>query len=274
MIMTMLFQRARRLQALLRIAVVILPALSAFGQPGNSPEELIRVGQGALAHNDWRGAAQAFQRAVDLNPSSVSAHEGLGVALLQGLNSGAVRQSLDTDTAERAESHLKQAATLSPSAPRPLVELADLEVLLAAHAPDEESRAKHFEEAQGALKQVIALEPSKPEPSVRLANIERDQFTPVLEQAKARYPKLAGPIPNAAERKDLQVRFLPLIEDAIQNAQRASEMNASAQRPLLLLAKLSRERALLRDTQEQYDTDMQKAADWQRQFMAVGGHVQ
>jgi tetratricopeptide (TPR) repeat protein len=270
----MLVTCARRFPTLLTIAMLLLPVPSASGEQQNTPEELIKAGQDALAHSDWRAASQAFQHAVDLNPSSVRAHEGLGIALFRALSTGSVRASLDNDIADRAESHLKQAASLSPSAPRPLVELADLEAFLAGHAPDEQSRGDHFKEAQDALKQVISLEPSKPEACMRLASIERDEFTPVLEGVRQRYPKIAGPIPDANVRSDLQKRYLHLVEDAIENAQRASEMNASAQGPLILLAKLFREHALLRDTQEQYETDMQMAADWQRQFMAVGGHVQ
>ncbi|MGH9618370.1 MAG: hypothetical protein ACRD45_01495, partial [Bryobacteraceae bacterium] len=49
--------------------------------------------------------------------------------------------------------------------------------------------------------------------------------------------------------------------------------NANFQRPLLLLSRLFAERALIRDTQDEYSADMHTATDWRRQFMAVGGHV-
>ena len=35
-----------------------------------------------------------------------------------------------------------------------------------------------------------------------------------------------------------------------------------------------KERALLRDTQEQYTGDMRSAEQWRLQFLAVGGHLE
>ncbi|HZQ56080.1 MAG TPA: tetratricopeptide repeat protein [Bryobacteraceae bacterium] len=269
----MRWNSVRNFAAVALFITAVVPSMAQDPDNTNDYRSLVKQGEDALARNDLRLAARVFQHAVDLNPSSVRAHEGLGVALLRELSSGAVNPSADTDVADRAEEHLKQAAQLSPSAARPLLELADLEALLAEHSADERTRAERYKNARDALTQAISLDPSKPEVYLRLATMERDEFGPVLDQVKARYPNSAGPIPDVALRKDLQQRYLQLVDDAIANAQRASEMNANSQRPLLLLSKLFRQRALLRDTQEQYAMDMHTAADWERQFMAAGGHV-
>ncbi len=50
-------------------------------------------------------------------------------------------------------------------------------------------------------------------------------------------------------------------------------MVAHSPKPLLLMSRLLRERALLRDTPEQYAADMHSADDWQRQFLTAGGHL-
>lgn len=105
--------------------------------------------------------------------------------------------------ADRSETHLKQAASLSPGASRPVLELADLEGFLAARS-QEDQRSDRYEQARRALKQAIALEPSEPEVYLRLANLEWDEFGPVLEQAKAHFPKNVGPIPDASVRAKLQ----------------------------------------------------------------------
>ena len=262
---------------LLAIALLGCVALLARGQNGNDSHDFrvyVRQGNAALADNKLREAARAFQRALDLNPSSAKAHEGLGVTLFREINAGNVRPSADTDVADRAELHLKQAAELSPSSPAPLTQLAELEALLAERSPDSQQRTERYQKAQDALKQVISLNPSKPETYLQLANLERDEFGPAIQQAKARFAKTAGPISDANVRAALQRQYGALVDDAIRNAQQASNMNASAQRPLLLLARLFRERAVIRDTPDQYSADMHKAADWQRQFLAVGGHLE
>jgi len=39
------------------------------------------------------------------------------------------------------------------------------------------------------------------------------------------------------------------------------------------MSQLLRERALLRDTAEEYASDMHSADDWQRQFLTAAGHL-
>lgn len=256
------------------IAVLACPFIPLFGQ--DQPHDyraLIKQGQEALKQNRLVEAAHAFQRAVDINPSSVKANEGLGVALYRRLAVGNVRPSAYLDMANRAQAHLSQAAQLSPSAPAPLLNLADLESLLAHRSADPDERADRYKKARHALKQAIALEPSDPRIYLHLASLEHDEFGPVLQQARAHFSKTAGPIPDATLRRTLQQQYGALIDDAIHHAQQASQMNANLQRPLLLLSRLFRERALIRDTQDQYAADMHTAADWRRQFLAVGGHI-
>jgi tetratricopeptide (TPR) repeat protein len=256
--------------------VVLTCSAMLFGQEANRSNDYhawIKQGNEALAHNQWTEAARDFQRAVDLNSSSAKAHEGLGVALFRQLAAENVRPSAYSDVVDRAESHLQEACQFSPSATRPLLELSELEAYLARNSSELEERTGRYRRAQDLLKQVISLEPSELEIYLRLANLERDEFGPPMQEAKARFATTAGPIPDLEVRHDLQNRYRALVDDAITNALRASEMNGTAQRPLLLLARLFRERALIRDRQEQYAFDMQSANDWERQFIAVGGHI-
>jgi len=236
-------------------------------------ELLIREGNAALAQNRIHDAAEAFQKAVDINPSSAKGHEGLGVALSREIMAGNDRPSADFDVVDRAESHLRQASDLSPSATTPLLQLSELEAALAERATDYAERSDRYGNAQNLLKRAVSLEPSKADLYLKLANLERDQFGPAIQQAKARFSKNNGPLPDSNIRHALQQQYGSLIDDAISNAQAASQMNGHFARPLLLTARLLRERALIRDTPQEYSTDMHSADDWQGQFMAVGGHL-
>jgi tetratricopeptide (TPR) repeat protein len=258
------------------LMIFVCTAGLLFGQKAADSgdyQALVKEGTAALAQNRLREAAQAFQRAVDLNPSSAKAHEGLGIALFRGISAGNVRPSADVDVAERAETHLKQAIDLSPSASEPRLQLSSLEMLLAERSPDADEKAAKYRSAQDLLKQVISLEPSRPGIYLRLANLERDEFGPPIQQAKARFPKNANPIPDVNLRHALQQQYAAIVDDAIAMAQRASETDGNAQGPLLLLSRLFRERALIRDTPEQSITDLNTASDLQRQFLAAGGHL-
>jgi tetratricopeptide (TPR) repeat protein len=250
-------------------------AICFYGQANAAPADaraLIEQGNAALAQNRLHEAAEAFQKAVDLDPSSAKAHEQLGVTLSRDIISGNVRPSADSDVAERAESHLRRAIELAPYASAPLLALSELEAALAEHSSDADQRSERYKSAQDLLKQVLALEPAKAGMYFQLASLERDQFGPAIQEAKARFSSKPGPLPDSDLRHSLQGQYGGLLEDAIQNAQKASEMAAHSPKPLLLMSRLLRERALLRDTPEQYAADMHSADDWQRQFLTAGGH--
>lgn len=215
----------------------------------------------------------AFQRAIDLNPSSAKAHEQLGVTLMREIANGNVRPSADSDVSQRAEDNLKRAVELAPSATRPLSELSELEALLAERSSDPVERSDRYRDAQNLLKQVLAVDPGKADAYLRLANLERDEFSPAIQQAKARGGGKASPLSDFGLRHSLQRQYGDLINDAITNTQRASEMNANSPKPLLMMWRLLQERALIRDTLDEYTSDMHEAEDWQRQFLSTGSHT-
>lgn len=148
------------LVAIFLFLTAALPSIAQDQADSNDYHVLVKEGEQALAKNDFRAAARVFQRAVDINPSSARANEGLGIALFRELAAGNVRVSSDSDVADRSETHLKQAVSLSPGASRPLLELADLEGFLAARSQDEQARSDRYEQARHALQQAIALQPS------------------------------------------------------------------------------------------------------------------
>jgi tetratricopeptide (TPR) repeat protein len=234
---------------------------------------LIEQGDAALTQGHFHDAIAIFQRAVDLDPSSAKAHERLGITLSKEVIGGNIRPSAGSDLADRAENHLQSAIELAPFATRPLIELSELDAALAERAEDDAQRSDRYRNAQDLLKKAIALKPGEADLYLRLAKLERDGFSPAIQQASARSGKKPGPLPDSGIRHSLQQQYGSLIEDAITNARKASEMNADSLQSMLLMSRLLKERALLRDTPEQYASDMQSAADWQRQFLINGGHT-
>lgn len=71
------------LVAILLFLTAVLPSTAEEQADSNDYHVLVKEGNQALARNEFRAAAQVFQRAVDINPSSAKAHEGLGVALFR-----------------------------------------------------------------------------------------------------------------------------------------------------------------------------------------------
>ena len=251
-------------------------ALVAGGQDqGGSTDfrDLIRQGNEALEQNQLHSAAQAFQKAVDVNPSSARAHEGLGIALSKEIIAGITSPSEDSDAVDRAEVHLRRATELSPSPARPLVQFAELEAALAERSTNRAERSDRYATAQDLLKRAVALEPGRADLYLQLASLERDQFSPALQKARAQSNKTNGPISDVDYRRELKQQYGSLIDDAISNVRSASEMDSHLTKSFLLMARLLRERALIRETQQDYSVDMHSADDWLRQFLAAGGHL-
>ncbi len=243
------------------------------GQEQSSVRELIQNGNQALEKNQLHEAAEAFQKAVDLNPSSVKAHEGLGVALARQLMAGTRGPSEDSDMVDRAESHLRQAAELAPSAVKPLLVLADMETVLAEQAEDRKIRAERYGQAQDSLKRAVGIESNRADLYLKLATVERDQFSPALQKARAQSGKTAGPIADVDLRRELSGQYGALLDDAINNAKTATDLDGHSTKAFLLMSRLLRERAAIRDTPQDYSLDMHSAEDWRRQFLAAGGHL-
>lgn len=255
-------------------ALLLFVAACWSGQAqSTSSRAFLDRGNAALSQGKLQEAAENFQKAVDSDPSSAPAHLQLGATLARQIMAGNVRPSADSDVLERAQDHFKRAGELTPWAPAPLLALSELDTFLAERSPDPTDRADQYHRAQDLLKQVIALEPGKAELYLRLANLERDEFSPALQQAKAHLGAKPGPIPDSALRRSLQEQYGSLLEDAISNTGKAAEMSSRAQKSLLLMARLLRERALLRDTPEQYTSDLHSAQDYLQQFLAAGGHL-
>jgi tetratricopeptide (TPR) repeat protein len=257
----------------MRLGISFFIAACLLGQEQSSVRELIQNGNQALEKNQLHEAAEAFQKALDVNPSSVKAHEGLGVALARQVMAGTRGPSEDSDMVDRAENHLRQAAELAPSAVKPLLVLADLETVLAEQAEDRKSRAERYGQAQDALKRAVGLESNRADLYLKLAIVERDQFGPALQKARAQSGKSGGPIADVDLRRELSQQYGVLLDDAINNTKTATDLDGHSTNALLLMSRLLRERAAIRDTPQDYSLDMHSAEDWRRQFLAAGGHL-
>lgn len=96
-----------------------------------------------------------FSEAIDLDPSSAKAHEQLGATISKEIITGNVRPSADSDLVERAAGHLQTAIDLAPYATRPLIELSELNAVLAERSEDNDQRSDRYRNAQDWYRQFL-----------------------------------------------------------------------------------------------------------------------
>ncbi len=175
--------RLRLLGSMVNPALFFAVALSCFGQ-GNDAHALIRQGDAELAGNHFHEAAESYQRALDLDPSSAQANQQLGLALARGIMAGNVRPSADADVSERAETHLRRAMELAPSSTAAIQALSELDAFLAERSLDTSERAERYGKAIDLQKQLLTVDPGKRNVYLQIAQLERDQFGPALQKPK------------------------------------------------------------------------------------------
>jgi len=82
-------------------------------------------------------------------------------------------------------------------------------------------------------------------------------------------PEDPGPIKDKKVKEELKVQYLPMINDGIQNLQKALEIDKEYDDAMAYMNLLIRERADLDDTQEEYKKDVQTADDWVQKTLAT-----
>jgi tetratricopeptide (TPR) repeat protein len=120
--------------------------VAAAQAPGDF--QFLSKGNQELEEGCLREAAEDFQKAVDANPSSARAHEGLGISLSRAIIGEVVRRAADSEAVERAEEHLARASDLSPNALTPVLALSQIEAALAERRNDLEEKIDRYTKAQ------------------------------------------------------------------------------------------------------------------------------
>jgi Flp pilus assembly protein TadD len=171
---------------------------------------LLRMGTNSVQWNDYARAEEAFGQALELNPASVEAHNGLGVALAsQGRVAEAMEhygEALRLDP-ESAEAHSNMAGALTEQgrageaiahyteALRLRPDYAEAYTGLGAALPMQGK----FEEAAAQHREAIRLNPDFPSFHYNLALALRMQGK--LEEAEAEYKEAIRLDPNDAKAR-------------------------------------------------------------------------
>jgi tetratricopeptide (TPR) repeat protein len=237
-------------------ALFILTALWAQDTVGS--RNWLNQGVQAFRSAQYAAAVQAFQRAVDLDPSSVTARLYLATAYMQQYVPGADSNE-NSEIAARAKEAFSRVLVDDPTNKVALASIASLNL-----------NEKKWDDAQQWYEKLIAAEPTNADAYYSLGFTAWSKWFPAYQAARASTglkPGDSGPIPDPGVKQDLRMRWGFVIEEGIANLQKALELRPWYEEAKSYISLLIRERADLRDTKEEWRQDVALADQWLQKAM-------
>jgi TonB family protein len=208
----------------------------------------------------YPAAIAAFERAVAIDPSNVSAQLYLATAYMQQFIPGADSPE-NMRLADAARTHFLRVLDLDASNTISIASLASLYL-----------NQKKWDDAQSWYERLVAVEPNNADAYYSMGYIAWARWYPAYGKARADLgmrQEEPGPIKDAGVRADLKARYGPVIESGLGALEKALEINPQYDDAMAYMNLLIRERADLRDTAEEWKRDVALADEWVTKALAT-----
>lgn len=246
--------------------LVVLFALLSTALCAQDSRDVLNRGVAAFRSGNYQQAVEFFQQAVAMDPNTVNPHLYLGTALMSQWTPA---NGIDRN-AQSAEVEFKRALELDPINQTALASLASLAYNSATSLKGEEKMHK-FDDAMEWYKRLATVNPAVKEAPYSMGVIAWAKWYPALMAARASLnmkPQDPGPLP-AAQRESLKGQYSALLEEGIENLNRALLIDPNYSDAMAYINLLIRERADLRDTKEEYAADIAIADEWVHKALAA-----
>ena len=259
----------RRCQSVAAVGILAALTILASGCNKLKARDDLNKGVNSFSAGQYTAASDAFKQAIDLDPDLPSARLYLATAYMMQYVPGseAPENKRNADTAVK---EFQNALNANLDHKNQLVAMQSLASLYL--------NMKDLQNAQAWYKKVIATDPQNKDAYYALGLIAWTQFvTPWREAIAAQglKPEDPGPLkpPAAAKGKkkgepetdlkaDLKAKYLASLNEGIEDEKKALQIDPDYENAMTFMNLLTRYRAILDDTKEQYDADMKTADDW------------
>jgi Tfp pilus assembly protein PilF len=240
----------RYLAALVGIAAL---ALVATGCNKLKARDNLNRGVQAYKSTQYTQAVERFETAVQLDPTFTPARLYLAMAYYMQYIPGAESPE-NQQMADRALDQFQKVLQQDPKNDVATKSIASLYY-----------NQKKWDQAEEWYKKSLQLNPNDKEAYYTLGVIAWSKWYPIYGTARAKLsmrPEDPGPIKDKKVKEELKTQYLPLVNDGIQNLQKALEIDKEYDDAMAYMNLLVRERADLDDTPEQYQKDIEVANNW------------
>jgi TonB family protein len=250
---------------LLVCAFLLFSLTALLAQPVAPVDSRGWVNQGVQEYKSarYQDAVASFQKAVDLEPSNVTARLYLGTAWMSQYIPS-VGSPENTDFANKAEAEFGRVLQTDPNNTTALSSLASLMYQQAQGNPDLDERIRKLDEAASWYDKLIAADPQDKEAYYSLGVIDWVKWYGPYMRTRADLgmrPEQPGPLPNPA-RQQLKTEYSSMIEHGISSLEKALQLDPQYSDAMAYMNLLIRERADLADSPEQYRSETALADQW------------
>jgi Tfp pilus assembly protein PilF len=240
----------RYLAALAGIAAL---ALVATGCNKLKARDNLNRGVQAYKSTQYTQAVERFETAVQLDPTFTPARLYLAMAYYMQYIPGAESPE-NQQMADRALDQFQKVLQQDSKNDVATKSIASLYY-----------NQKKWDQAEEWYKKSLQLNPSDKESYYTLGVIAWSKWYPIYGTARAKLsmrPEDPGPIKDKKVKEELKTQYLPLVNEGIQDLQKALDIDKEYDDAMAYMNLLVRERADLDDTPEQYQKDIEIANNW------------
>lgn len=255
-----------------RIAAIgLLAALAVFASGCNKlkARDNLNKGVNSFKAGQYTAASDAFKEAIDQDPDLPSARLYLATAYMMQYTPG----SEAPDNKRNADTAIKEFQTALNSNLEPKNKLIAMQSLASLYW-----NMKDFPDAESWYKKVIEADPQNKDAYYALGQVQWTKFVTPWRDAIAKQglkPEDPGPLKDAAPAKgkkkgepepdlkaELKAKYWQSLTDGIEDEKKALQIDPDYENAMVFMNLLTRYRAILEDTKEQYDADMKTADEW------------
>ncbi len=253
-----------RMKNTLIIASLAAIALLGTGCQKLKSRDLLNKGVQAYKNARYADAVEFFKNSVALDPTNLNGRLYLATAYMTQYIPGADSPE-NNQLAKEAKDEFDEVLKTTPNDKIALASLASLAYQQAQGIPDLDKKFAKLDEAKVQYKRLIEADPQNKEGYYSLGVIDWAETYPIRMRERSKLnmkPEDPGPIKDKKVKEELKARNTPMIDDGIQNLNKAIELDPNYDDAMAYLNLLYRERADLADSPEDYKKNSDIADSW------------
>jgi tetratricopeptide (TPR) repeat protein len=246
-------------------ATLLAGVLVLLGTGCNKLKSRDDLNKGVAAYRSakYNDAVNFFQEAAELDPANLNARTYLAIAYMMQWIPGAISPE-NLQYIAKARDEFGKVLSANPNETTALASLASL-AYNEADSLSIDQKVVKLDEAADWYKKLIAADAKNRDAYYGLGAIAQKKFYPALMLARVNAnmkPDQPGPLTDKKAKAELGQKYSPIIEDGLQNLQKALDIDKESDDAMAYMNLLIRERADLADDKDEYKKQIYVADSW------------